>query len=150
MYDLEKEKREAVKAGERALASLKSAKSKLDEAKSWGVVDILGGGIVSSLIKRSKMDDANAYMEQAKRDLARFGKELRDVEDFKDLGIKTDGFFSFADWFMDSTFADLGVDSLDTAELIMNLEDEFNITIEMNEKLSTVGELVALIEENVK
>ena len=40
--------------------------------------------------------------------------------------------------------------SLDTAELIMNLEDEFNITIEMNEKLSTVGELVALIEENVK
>ena len=32
----------------------------------------------------------------------------------------------------------------------MNLEDEFNITIEMNEKLSTVGELVALIEENVK
>ena len=66
MYDLEKEKREAVKAGERALASLKSAKSKLDEAKSWGVVDILGGGIVSSLIKRSKMDDANAYMEQAK------------------------------------------------------------------------------------
>lgn len=88
MYDLEKEKREAVKAGERALASLKSAKSKLDEAKSWGVVDILGGGIVSSLIKRSKMDDANAYMEQAKRDLARFGKELRDVEDFKDLGIK--------------------------------------------------------------
>lgn len=34
MYDLEKEKREAVKAGERALASLKSAKSKLDEAKS--------------------------------------------------------------------------------------------------------------------
>ena len=106
MYDLEKEKREAVKAGERALASLKSAKSKLDEAKSWGVVDILGGGIVSSLIKRSKMDDANAYMEQAKRDLAGFGKELRDVEDFKDLGIKTDGFFSFADWFMDSTFAD--------------------------------------------
>ncbi len=97
MYDLEKEKREAVKAGERALASLKSAKSKLDEAKSWGVVDILGGGIVSSLIKRSKMDDANAYMEQAKRDLAGFGKELRDVEDFKDLGIKTDGFFSFAD-----------------------------------------------------
>lgn len=55
-------------------------------------MDILGGGIVSSLIKRSKMDDANAYMEQAKRDLARFGKELRDVEDFKDLGIKPTAF----------------------------------------------------------
>ena len=46
MYDLEKEKREAVKAGERALASLKSAKSKLDEAKSWG---LSGGKMVRTL-----------------------------------------------------------------------------------------------------
>ena len=119
-----------VKAGERALASLKSAKSKLDEAKSWGVVDILGGGIVSSLIKRSKMDDANAYMEQAKRDLARFGKELRDVEDFKDLGIKTDGFFSFADWFMDSTFADFVMQ-----DRINNARDQVNKAIDRVESV---------------
>ena len=130
MYDLEKEKREAVKAGERALASLKSAKSKLDEAKSWGVVDILGGGIVSSLIKRSKMDDANAYMEQVKRDLARFGKELRDVEDFKDLGIKTDGFFSFADWFMVSTFGDFVMQ-----DRINNARDQVNKAIDRVESV---------------
>ena len=102
MYDLEKEKREAVKAGERALASLKSAKSKLDEAKSWGVVDILGGGIVSSLIKRSKMDDANAYMEQAKRDLAGFGKELRDVEALSKM---TRLFYDFASFSHSDGFA---------------------------------------------
>ena len=50
---------------------------------------------------------------------------------------------------MESTFADLGVDSLDTAELIMNMEDEFNITIEMDEKISNVGELVKRIEEKL-
>ena len=71
-----------------------------------------------------------------------FEKVAQILADYKDIDVSTIT--------MDSTFADLGVDSLDTAELIMNLEDEFNITIEMNEKLSTVGELVALIEENVK
>jgi len=121
---------QAVKAGERALTSLKSAKSKLDEAKSWGVVDILGGGIVSSLIKRSKMDDANAYIEQAKRDLARFGKELHDVQGFKDLGIKTDGFFPFADWFMDSTFADFVMQ-----DRINNARDQVNKAIDRVESI---------------
>ena len=71
-----------------------------------------------------------------------FEKVAQILADYKDIDVSTIT--------MDSTFADLGVDSLDTAELIMNLEDEFNITIEMNEKLSTVGELVALIEETVK
>ena len=71
-----------------------------------------------------------------------FEKVAEILADYKDIDVSSIT--------MDSTFADLGVDSLDTAELIMNLEDEFNITIEMNETLSTVGELVALIEENVK
>ena len=42
----------------------------------------------------------------------------------------------------------LGADSLDTLELIMDLEDEFEITItdEEAEKISTVGEAIASIE----
>ena len=47
---------------------------------------------------------------------------------------------------------DLGADSLDTVELIMEFEKEFNVSIpdEAAEKISTVGEAVAYIEENVK
>ena len=43
---------------------------------------------------------------------------------------------------------DLGADSLDTLELIMDLEDEFKIEIpdEEAEKISTVGEAIASIE----
>ena len=33
---------------------------------------------------------------------------------------------------MDSTFAELQVDSLDVAELVMNFEDEFGISIELD------------------
>ena len=45
---------------------------------------------------------------------------------------------------------DLGADSLDTVELIMQLEDEFNLEIpdEEAEKLTTVGSVVEYIEAN--
>ena len=45
-----------------------------------------------------------------------------------------------------STFKDLNVDSLDIAEMVMTLEDEFGITIELEEGVATVQDLVDLIE----
>ena len=47
---------------------------------------------------------------------------------------------------------DLGADSLDTVELIMEFEKEFNIAIpdEQAEKIGTVGEAVTYIEANIK
>ena len=47
---------------------------------------------------------------------------------------------------MESTFAELGIDSLDTVELLMNLEDEIGMEIELDQKVVTVGDLVAFIE----
>lgn len=47
---------------------------------------------------------------------------------------------------------DLGADSLDTVELIMEFEKEFNIAIpdDQAEKIQTVGEAVKYIEDNAK
>ncbi len=47
---------------------------------------------------------------------------------------------------------DLGADSLDTVELIIEFEKEFNIAIpdDQAEKISTVGEAIAYIEDNTK
>ena len=47
---------------------------------------------------------------------------------------------------MESNFRDLGIDSLDTVELLMNLEDKLGIEIELDQKVETVGDLVAFIE----
>ena len=46
---------------------------------------------------------------------------------------------------------DLNADSLDTVELIMEFEKEFNITIpdEDTQKISTVGDAVAYIEKAI-
>ena len=47
---------------------------------------------------------------------------------------------------------DLGADSLDTVELIMEFEKEFDIAIpdDQAEKIGTVGEAIAYIENNTK
>jgi acyl carrier protein len=47
---------------------------------------------------------------------------------------------------------DLGADSLDTVELIMEFEKEFNIAIpdDQAENISTVGDAVSYIEKNSK
>ena len=47
---------------------------------------------------------------------------------------------------------DLGADSLDTVELIMEFEKEFNIAIpdDQAENIGTVGDAIAYIEENGK
>ena len=47
---------------------------------------------------------------------------------------------------------DLGADSLDTVELIMEFEKEFNISIpdEQAENIQTVGQAIAYLEQNVK
>ena len=47
---------------------------------------------------------------------------------------------------------DLGADSLDTVELIMEFEKEFNVSIpdEEAEKIQTVGDAVAYLKDNVK
>ena len=53
----------------------------------------------------------------------------------------------------DASFTnDLGADSLDTVELIMEFEKEFNISIpdDQAENIGTVGEAVKYIEENAQ
>lgn len=105
-YDFEKEKREAMEAGNRALHSLREAQTNLDSARNWGLWDMFGGGTITSLIKSSRMDRAKQNMEQAKYDLRSFSKELNDVSMVINLDIETGDFLSFVDWFFDNFFVD--------------------------------------------
>ena len=50
---------------------------------------------------------------------------------------------------METTFESLGVDSLDTVEMVMDLEEDLGVDLELDEKVSTVGELVEFIEKIV-
>ena len=49
----------------------------------------------------------------------------------------------------DTTFESLGIDSLDTVEMVMDLEDELGVELELEEKIATIGELVAFVESKM-
>ena len=50
----------------------------------------------------------------------------------------------------ESTFEELKLDSLDLVEIVMDVEDEFDICIETSEGLKTIGDLIALIRSQEK
>ena len=50
---------------------------------------------------------------------------------------------------MDTTFESLGIDSLDTVEMVMELEEVLGVELELEEKVSTIGELVAFVESKM-
>ena len=109
--DYRREVNEALYAGREALDCLNEAKRLLNSAGNWGILDILGGGFLTTMIKRSKMKDADAVMQQARSALRRFQKELMDVETIPDFHIETGDFLSFADYFFDGFLADMFVQS---------------------------------------
>ena len=102
----EKELREARIAGQEALDCLDRAAQSLKSAGNWGIVDLLGGGLISTFVKHSKMNDAEALVQQARSALKRFQKELTDVENVAEFHIETGDFLSFADYFFDGIIAD--------------------------------------------
>ena len=107
----QREVREAVQAGEEALAGIQKAREELGSAKNWGIFDMLGGGMISSMVKHSRMDDASEDMEEAKRKLAAFERELKDISISADLSVEMGSFLRFVDTFMDNLFVDFMVQS---------------------------------------
>ena len=105
----DRERQEAIDAGERALDSLYGVRKELESDGNWGLLDMFGGGMFTTFVKHSKMNDAQRYMERAKRDLAAFSRELADVSET--LNINSGDFLTFADYFFDGFVADMMVQS---------------------------------------
>lgn len=110
-YMMEKEVKEAIGAGERALSSLRAAARELAKARNWGLVDIFGGGLLTSIIKHSKISNASSCMDAARNDIRVFEKELRDVAVYQELRIEIGDFLTFADFFFDNFLVDFMVQS---------------------------------------
>ncbi|MCD8118416.1 MAG: hypothetical protein LUE29_02800 [Lachnospiraceae bacterium] len=109
--DREKEISEARYAAQQALSYLRAAQQDLKSAGNWGLVDILGGGMLMTFMKRSKMNRAQQNLEQARYALHRLQKEMRDVDRIADIRIDVGDFLSFADYFFDGVVADWLVQS---------------------------------------
>ena len=100
---------EAVRAADDALAYLRRAARSLGSARNYGVWDILGGGLIVTMLKHSKLDMARVEMENARDAMRRFSDELRDVEALPDVELDIGDFLTLADYFFDGFLADVMV-----------------------------------------
>lgn len=75
-----KELKEAKEAANQLIIRIDAGLNQLKSASSWGILDILGGGFISSLVKRNKIGEANRSLEEISSSLKTLNKELNDVD----------------------------------------------------------------------
>jgi DNA repair exonuclease SbcCD ATPase subunit len=101
-----KELQEAASAGRSVLSALDRARERLESARSWGTYDMLGGGMIATAVKHSRIDDARSAIHAAQNSLRRFQTELRDVQRDVNVQIEIGGLLTFADYFFDGLITD--------------------------------------------
>ncbi len=101
--------KEALRAGREALEALDDAADSLDSAKRWGIVDILGGGFVTSLVKHSRLGDAERALTRAREALVRFSERLASSPELGRLVVGVDPLNRVFDIAFDNVLADLFV-----------------------------------------
>jgi len=104
--NLMKEIREAINAGSKVTRHLDSTSESLNSAAGWGTWDILGGGLLTDMIKHGHIDDAKSEAEQTQMALQNFRTELADIKIDSSISINIEGFGKFADFFFDGLIAD--------------------------------------------
>tara|TARA_R110002073_G_scaffold335442_4_gene527429 strand:+ start:169 stop:1107 length:939 start_codon:yes stop_codon:yes gene_type:complete len=107
----QKELDEAVEAGQFALQSVERIRDTLASAANWGVLDMFGGGMLTTMAKHSKIDAAKDQARIAQRRLLRFEEELADADERLQVSLQIDGFSKFADYFFDGLISDWIVQS---------------------------------------
>lgn len=97
---------EAVKEGKVAYNIADNVISKLNSAGNWSTFDMIGGGIVTDMMKYSNINQAQSMVEELQIQLGKFRTELADVKIDSDINVSIDGFARFLDYFCDNIFSD--------------------------------------------
>lgn len=102
---------QAAAAAHAAVQALQTVHKSLDSAASWGAWDTWGGGgLISTSMKHSHIDEASRAAGRARQALQRLDIELADVGmQGGALEVQLGDFHAFADYFLDNFWTDLGV-----------------------------------------
>jgi len=108
-----KEIGEAVAAGDAVIAGLNDVIADFKSAGNWGIVDLIGGGIIITAVKHSKIDKAQAAIHEVQSRLGRFRRELADLRTRPEVPLRVDitSFEKFADFIFDGLIFDWIVQS---------------------------------------
>ena len=102
---------EAAAAAEDVSGSLARVIASLESAEGWGTWDMLGGGLLATAVKHSRIDEAREAAHDVQAKLVRFQRELADVQRDANIIIDIGGFEIFADYFFDNLIMDWIVQS---------------------------------------
>ena len=143
-----KEIEEALTAGHSVLSGLDQVIDNLQQARNWGTWDMLGGGLISSLVKHDRIDDARDSVEHVQVELLRFKRELADVHQSSEIRVDITSLERFADLFLDGLIIDWVVQSKINQSLEEAVKMRFHIVDIVdtlnNRKLSALQVLEAL------
>lgn len=106
-----KEINEAQQAASSLVSSIEVMLNYIRSAENWGTLDMLGGGIISTAQKHSKLDKAKRQSEEVQRKLQKFQVELTDVDMSFDMGLELGSFTRTADYIFDGLIVDWFVQS---------------------------------------
>ncbi len=112
LTDEVRELAEAIEAAQTARQALEQLGRTLSSASGWSTYDtFFGGGVISSAIKHSRLDDAAKEAEYADRCLLVLRTELADLGGTAQSGwsIPVEGLTRFLDVWFDNIFTDLAV-----------------------------------------
>lgn len=93
------------------LPLIDEAEKKFRKARNWGFFDILGGGLITDLIKHSNLGAASNIMNQINYLLQDLQRELKEVVIPTDFSMNTASFSTFADFVFDGILADVYMQS---------------------------------------
>lgn len=102
---------DAIDAGEHAYYSLQDTLKALEKASNWSTADMPGGGLVTSFMQNSHLDDAKASLHRTERRIRQFQDELIDIEQHENADLHIGNFFKITDYFYDELIVDWVVHS---------------------------------------
>jgi len=133
---------EAISAGKKARSSAETIRTSLKKAEGWGTFDMLGGGLIATMAKRSHIDEAQDQLNYFRADLRSFSNELADVGKELSVDFNIGDFLRFADWFFDGFFVDWAVQS--------KISSALDQVIEVHDKINHLLSDLEIKEEKIK
>jgi hypothetical protein len=146
------EVREALQAGEALSEGLACVHRSLRSAGSWGTLDMLGGGLVSSMIKHDRIGRARAELAEAASLAGRFRRELGDIgadgtaiPEIGSFASTTDIFFDnvFSDWFVQSRIGEAERNVHEAHERVLGIVEA------LRERLVEAGERITAAQDRL-
>ena len=119
------------------IGELDQAERQLSSARNWGFLDVLGGGLITDLIKHTKLNNAKVAMDRVNYLLQELKRVLGGISMAEDYSMNVNGFLTFADFFFDSGIVDVYM----TAKIMSSLNEVRNLKnrcYELRSRLSNI------------